>query len=118
MTIPSRDLTLRFENHWLSIIKTQEEDFDYTCGAPLWPEGHKYEKTLIIRPNLLCSTPVELTYYKPKPLGVGSMCCHCGSHDGVVEAALLVRYQTVLPMCQECQDAGKASECSRPKVTK
>ena len=42
------------------------------------------------------------------------MCSHCGSHDGVVEAALLTKYQTVLPMCQECQDAGSRLYCVRP----
>ena len=70
---------------------------------------------LNLRPYLLRSTPAQLTYYKPKPLGVGSMCCHCDSHDGLVEAALPLKNQTILPMGQ---DAFEATECSYPKMKK
>lgn len=45
-----------------SLDRVQEE-LVYTCGAPLFPEGHKYFKTLIVKEGLDCDSPVETTYY-------------------------------------------------------
>ena len=68
-----------------ALIKMQEEQFDFTCGAPLFPKDHALHVVLVLRPKLTCATPVEYTFYKPKPLGVATMCSQCGSHDGVVD---------------------------------
>ena len=104
---------------WLRLIKVQEEEFDYTCGAPLFPKDHALHAVLVLRPKLTCATPVEFTFYKPKPLGVATMCSQCGSHDGAVDMELLKAYHSVLPMCLHCKAEGKVeAQCMRPKKVK
>ena len=61
---------------------------------------------------LTCATLVEFTFYKPKPLGVATMCSQCGSHDGVVDLELLKAYHSVLPMCTHCKAEGKEVQCT------
>lgn len=41
-----------------SLDRVQEEPH-YTCGSPLFPEGHEFHNKLIVRESLDCETPIE-----------------------------------------------------------
>ena len=92
-----------------------EEEYDYSCGAPLFPLSSPNRELVVIKPNLKCSTLVEAAYYRPKPLGKADMCCHCAAQGGVVPPELLAQYFTVLPICPDCTGAGKEPFTFRKK---
>jgi hypothetical protein len=45
-----------------SLDRVQEE-LIYTCGSSLFPEGHEFDKKLVVREGLDCNTTIETTYY-------------------------------------------------------
>ena len=94
------------------------EQYDFSCGATLFPEGHALRDIVLVRPLTTCATLMEVMYYKPVPLGPQDMCCHCGEGDGVVPAELQLKFKTVLPICEDCSSAGKEAYTAYAKPAK
>lgn len=88
-------------------------EYDYTCGAPLLPPEHPMSQSIHMKPGLACLTPVELSYYSAN-IGRKDVCAHCGEEDGHISADLKKKYKTVLPICIDCEGAGKIAVVQRP----
>lgn len=52
-------------------------EYDFSCEAPLLLPAHDFSNILMVRPGIICSTPVEIPYYGAQ-LGSIDMCAHCG----------------------------------------
>ena len=73
----------------------------YTCGSPLSPSD---DPSFVVREGITCSSPVEFAYYSSKRFK--NVCAHCGNECSV-DTTLKDQYQTVLPLCSNCESNGK-----------
>ena len=74
----------------------------YTCGSPLSPSE---DPSFVVREGITCSSAIEFSYYSCKRFK--NVCAHCGNDDCSVDTALKGQYQTVLPICSDCESNGK-----------
>ncbi|WAR01912.1 hypothetical protein MAR_008470 [Mya arenaria] len=67
--------------------------------------GDSLEGVVSVRLQMDCSTPIEFPYYAGNnPVAVRKdICCHCGEGGTEIDAALLQKYKTVLPVCRACK---------------
>ena len=63
--------------------------------------------------NITCSLPVEISYYGTN-LGRNDICCHCGIEEAETNLHLKESFQTVLPLCKDCEKIGKVPIVQRP----
>ena len=88
-------------------------EYDFTCGSAILPPSNDMFKTVMCRTGITCETPIQLPYYS-SGLGKALLCCYCASDDGEVDQNLKGQYQTVLPICKECEQKGKQVIVQRP----
>ena len=72
------------------------------CGSPLSPS---HDPSFVVREGITCSSPVEFAYYLCKRFK--NVCAYCGNDDSSVNVTLKEQYQTVLPLCSDCESSGK-----------
>lgn len=90
--------------HQIGQIHDIAEDIFYVCGSPLSPNPNC---PYVIRRALTCEFPVEVQFYSSKKFS--SICSYCCSKDCYVVQELKEQHQTVLPICRECEKAGKTA---------
>ena len=86
---------------------------DYTCGAPLLPPNDPYVSVAVTKQNLVCAQPIEISFYSAS-IGRRDLCAHCGIEEAHTNEELKTKYRTVLPICDECEQAGKSPIVQRP----
>ena len=67
---------------------------------------------LATRMNISCQSPIELLYYTAA-LGPVDVCAHCGRSGADPKPELKKVYKTALPLCEECENDGKKTYCSK-----
>jgi hypothetical protein len=85
----------------------------YICGMqPLEPDNLMHT-IIIARDGLECHDHVEFDYYTHPYQNAewfkAAMCAYCASSsglDGFVDAPLREQWKSLLPVCQDCRDAG------------
>ena len=94
-------------------IKRIDDDASYICGALLFPDGHKYASTIVVRMSLSCEKSVmELTYYAAK-ITFPEVCFHCGGRsasnlcNNETIKELKKEFAKVRPICISCMTDGK-----------
>ena len=70
----------------------------YTCGSPLSPSD---DPSFVVREMITCSSAVEFSYYSCKRFK--DVCAHCGNEECSIDTTLKNWYQTVLPICSDCE---------------
>ena len=73
----------------LKLTKPQQEaiaylvaSHEYTCGAPLFADGHEFAEIAVVRRGINCGNPIEVPYYNAK---VAVPCCFfCGKTSGLL----------------------------------
>jgi hypothetical protein len=90
-------------------FKQSLDVYDYSCGAPLFPDDHYLAEKLFVRVKISCDTPVEILYYSSRKTGNFDICYYCGAESGFVNPSdiLKTKYKIIYPLCQGCQDKGK-----------
>ncbi|PKY55204.1 hypothetical protein RhiirA4_474517 [Rhizophagus irregularis] len=94
------------------------ETWDYTCGAPVFPENHSLHNLIFVCEKISCQTSMEFAYYscrKSKP----ERYYWCGSKDDLLirPQNLVDSYQIVYPLCNNCDDEGNDFYCRLAKKT-
>ena len=83
-----------------------EEDNLFYCSAPLLPSDDPMFKTLFVKTDLRCRSPVETTYYLRK---LGPLVCgNCGAAEDVlvdVPESWKELWGVVAPQCDSCSKA-------------
>jgi hypothetical protein len=71
------------------------------------PLSHELKNIIFIRQSLSCDSPIESGYYSSH-LKKSPICYYCGTNNSLVEASddLLNEYQSVYPLCSNCQLSG------------
>ena len=87
--------------------------YDYTCDAPITPPKHSLHGKVVTRKNITCALPVEIPYYGTD-FGRRDICCHCGNEEAETNLLLKASFQTVLPICKDCEKLGKVPVVHRP----
>ena len=87
--------------------------YDYTCGAPITPPKHSLHGKVVTRKNIICALPVEIPSYGTD-FGRNDICCHCGNEEAETNLLLKASFQTVLPMCKDCEKLGKVPVVQKP----
>lgn len=91
----------------------------YTCGSVLFPPGHMYEGSIIVREALTCNSTIEAQYFSSKLVSFPLVCYHCGLteetlvNDDEIEE-LKKSYAIVYPICFLCKTEGKKVICRKP----
>ena len=90
-------------------FKQALDAYDYSCGAPLFPDDHYLIEVLFIRVKISCDTPIEILYYSSRKSGNFDICYYCGADNDLIDppSTLMARYKIVYPLCQKYQDKGK-----------
>ena len=88
-------------------------EFDFTCSAPILPPDHVLASVAITRDILTCASPLEIPFYTAR-IGRNDLCGICGVEESFINEALKRKYKTVLPICEECESAGKTAIVQRP----
>jgi hypothetical protein len=96
------------------------ESIDYTCGSPIFEEGHPLQAVVCVRTALSCDCPMKTQYFSAnKGNRFPVVCGNCGVGEVMpeddVRESLLEQYQVVLPHCEECQASGQKHICTRRK---
>ncbi|CAB4439304.1 unnamed protein product [Rhizophagus irregularis] len=89
-------------------LQLKINDNDFTCGIEEWmPPSHELKGIVFIRQSLSCDSPIESGYYSNR-LKNPPICYYCGKNNSLVEATddLLHGYQSVYPLCSNCQLSG------------
>lgn len=92
------------------LIKRVQDDGIYVCGLPLFPDGHKYHSTIIVRMSL---SDMESTYYASKSVTFPDVCFYCGERSGAClstcdkKKELKTQFAKVRPICTCCIAEGK-----------
>ncbi|EXX79204.1 hypothetical protein RirG_007980 [Rhizophagus irregularis DAOM 197198w] len=92
----------------ISTLQLKINDNDFTCGIEEWmPPLHELKGIVFIRQSLSCDSPIESGYYSNR-LKKPPICYYCGKNNSLVEATddLLHGYQSVYPLCSNCQLSG------------
>ncbi|PKC61559.1 hypothetical protein RhiirA1_444377 [Rhizophagus irregularis] len=92
----------------ISTLQLKINDNDFTCGIEEWmPPSHELKGIVFIRQSLSCDSPIESGYYSNR-LKKPPICYYCGKNNSLVEATddLLHGYQSVYPLCSNCQLLG------------
>ncbi|CAB4406307.1 unnamed protein product [Rhizophagus irregularis] len=92
----------------ISTLQLKINDNDFTCGIEEWmPPSHELKGIVFIRQSLSCDSPIESGYYSNR-LKKPPICYYCGKNNSLVEATddLLHGYQSVYPLCSNCQLSG------------
>ena len=94
------------------------ETWDYTCGAPVFPENHSLYNVIFVREKISCQIPMEYSYYSCRK-AKSERCYWCGSKDNlqVKPQNLVDSYQIVYPLCDICCDEGNDFYCRLAKKT-
>jgi len=81
---------------------------DYTCGSPITRPNHVLHGKIFTCLEMSCSSYIELSYYSTtNDIGTKSgLCCYCAAENTVRDADLTLKYKTVLPLCDDCKQAG------------
>ena len=93
-------------------IKRKVEENSYSCGEPLFPDGHSMRKIIIVRQELNCATNMEASYYSAS-IVLPLVCCYCGSvsgsplYNGKEIDELKKKFSKVRPICSFCFKEGK-----------
>ncbi|CAB4398619.1 unnamed protein product [Rhizophagus irregularis] len=90
-------------------FKQSLDTYDYSCGAPLFPDDHYLAELLFVRVKISCDTPMEILYYSSRKSGNSDICYHCGTDSDFVDPpdSIRTKYKIIYPLCQRCQDKGK-----------
>ena len=62
----SHDVCTRSQNYpknKIGLVESIKESNLYTCGAPLFPPGSSFEKSIVLREALVCSSYIQTQYY-------------------------------------------------------
>ena len=89
-------------------LALQLSEVDYTCGSFITSEDDQLHGRVYVRQSIMCSSIAELAYYSSY---VGKKIC-AASEQG--EKDQTSKFQTVLPICQTCKDAGFEAVTQRP----
>ncbi|GET60495.1 hypothetical protein GLOIN_2v1773127 [Rhizophagus irregularis DAOM 181602=DAOM 197198] len=92
----------------MSTLQLKINDNDFTCGIEEWmPPSHELKGIVFIRQSLSRDSPIESGYYSNR-LKKPPICYYCGKNNSLVEATddLLHGYQSVYPLCSNCQLSG------------
>jgi hypothetical protein len=92
----------------ISVLQLKIDDTDFTCEMEGWiPLSHELKNIIFIRQSLSCDSPIESGYYSSR-LKKSPICYYCGKNNSLVEASddLLNGYQSVYPLCSNCQLSG------------
>ncbi|CAB4491166.1 unnamed protein product [Rhizophagus irregularis] len=92
----------------ISTLQLKINDNDFTCGIEEWmPPSHELKGIVFIHQSLSCDSPIESGYYSNR-LKKPPICYYCGKNNSLVEATddLLHGYQSVYPLCSNCQLLG------------
>jgi hypothetical protein len=60
-----------------------------------------------------CAHPIELSFFSGN-IGRKDLCAHCGEEEAHINVDLKKKWKTVLPICTECELAGKVPIVERP----
>ncbi|CAB4391120.1 unnamed protein product [Rhizophagus irregularis] len=90
-------------------FKQSLDTYDYSCGAPLFPDDHYLAELLFVRVKISCDTPMEILYYSSRKSGNSDICYHCGTDSDFIDPpdSIRTKYKIIYPLCQKCQDKGK-----------
>ncbi|GBC10931.2 hypothetical protein GLOIN_2v1780244 [Rhizophagus irregularis DAOM 181602=DAOM 197198] len=92
----------------ISTLQLKINDNDFTCVIEEWmPPSHELKGIVFIHQSLSCDSPIESGYYSNR-LKKPSICYYCGKNNSLVKATndLLHGYQSVYPLCSNCQLSG------------
>jgi len=91
----------------LSALRIKRDDSNFTCGMEEWMLSHELQGIIFCRQSLSCDSPIESGYYSSR-LKKTPICYYCGTSDALIVASdeLLNSYQTVYPLCSNCQLTG------------
>ena len=88
-------------------------EYEYSCGAPVTTPESTLHGKVVIRPQLTCAAPVEVSYYSSN-IGRKDICSFCASIDAEVDSILKKSFKTVLPICKDCKGQGRVPVTMRP----
>ena len=96
------------------LLATVLSEFEYTCGSHIFPpHSEPITKSIQVKTNITCATPIELSYYGDKHLGKKDLCAYCASEGGHIDSDMKKKFQRVLPICSTCANTKKPI-CMRP----
>ena len=92
-------LTLQEKNALTAI----DDSRVYTCGSTLFSSSSDF-KSLVVRRNIQCMSPIEAQYYSAKLVNFPPVCYYCGgSEETLVNdeemTELKQQYAVVRPLC-------------------
>lgn len=53
----------RLSRQQITDIEEVQDSLFYTCGSTLFPTGHRYHETIVVKYGLECTAEMETTYY-------------------------------------------------------
>ena len=87
-------------------------DFEYICGAPLFPPEHPHSDCLISE-RASCTSDVSPYYYSCN-LGLPNCCYACGGTSNLHDEPDLSGKYRVHKVCAACHVAGRAARTRGP----
>ena len=95
----------------------------YTCGSMLFSPSSDF-KSLVVRQNIQCTSPIEAQYYSAKLVNFPPVCYYCGGSEETLvnvdeTTELKQQYAVVRPICfLLCKASGKKIFTSHPSNVK
>nr|XP_022308033.1 uncharacterized protein LOC111114036 [Crassostrea virginica] len=100
----------RLSRQQITDIEEVQDSLFYTCGSTLFPTGHRYHETIVVKEELECTAEMETTYYAGITTKFQPVCFFCG--DTEVDSTsqtvqdLRKNYSIVRPICRQCMSKG------------
>lgn len=69
--------------------------------------GDPLQGTILVKLQLSCTSPIELSYYTSANVGRKDLCCYCSKEGAEQDREASQQYRTVLPICIPCKVSGK-----------
>jgi hypothetical protein len=90
-------------------LECAKEEYDYSCGGPVFPAGHSLGEVLFVRRDITCSKPISAQYYSAKKFPTICFNCLDDGEMAVEDADFVAQFSTFLPRCPACQREEKYS---------
>nr|XP_022291791.1 uncharacterized protein LOC111103077 [Crassostrea virginica] len=91
-------------------IEEVQDSLFYTCGSTLFPTGHRYHETIVVKYGLECTAEMETTYYAGITTKFQPVCFFCGNTEvnstSQTVQDLRKNYSIVRPICRQCMSNG------------